>query len=209
MLSDCNTLVPIIKHCFAWTIISRLPPGADGGQSLLPAQFARYPPKQGVMKSGGEREDRGETQSRFEVSTVSDSKPAMDQAYNYWRVLTAQLLYPSFRKNNAVVPDAPGRSEVCETLSKAFAPWAKATQGNASAREHLQSVLKTATTTGLLVASQPSTFAYEWDILHHTKSTADRDTVVTFPAFEKTADEHGNVLQQRQVLVKPKTETVM
>lgn len=133
----------------------------------------------------------------------------MDQAYPYWRVLTAHLLYP--RSSNASQNvSAQGATEVLTTLSTAFQPWSKNVKSGASAPEHLSSVIKTATETGLLILSQPSTFTFEWDVLDTARAAPGpaSSAVVVLPAFEKTADERGEALAQRYVLAKPKVEAI-
>lgn len=205
-MSDSGTPVPVIKHCFAWMIMSRLSPTADGKHSLLPSGFARLPTSQGLSKSRHEREEKGEIGRSNETISGTDNPAAMSQAYSYWRVLTAQLLYP---KGRGLVFDAAGKSEVVETLTTAFAPWSSTTKGNGSAEEHLESVLKTATTTGLLIASQSSTFAFKWNVRDREADSAEDASVITCPKFGKTADEFGNVLPKMQFLVQPKFEVVM
>lgn len=128
----------------------------------------------------------------------------MNEAYPYWRVLTTHLLYPRSRQTHAAVsPSAQGADEVIQKLSAAFHPWSKSAKGGASAPEHLRSVLQTATETGLMIMSQPSTFSFEWNV-----PTQAAGAIVVLPAFEKTADERGSTLSQKYVLAEPKVETI-
>ena len=111
---------------------------------------------------------------------------------------------------NRTAVAASSKGECADTLSIAFAPWAKSAGDGIPAQDHLLSILKSASETGLLIMSQPSSFAFEWDTLGGTAngtSPAGNDVVV-LPAFEKTADEWANDLPHRQVLVKPKTEPI-
>ncbi|KXT18341.1 hypothetical protein AC579_933 [Pseudocercospora musae] len=192
LMRKSTTPLPIIKHCFAYTILSRLSPTAQGEHSLLPPELGRLPPKRIGSKGKGAREDQ-----------------AMGQAYPYWRMLTAHLLYP--RASDAANSLHPhGTEDVARLLRTAFQAWGKDPRSGASASEHVRSVLRTATEAGLLILSQPSTFKFEWDVLD-TASAAPgtiASTVVILPAFEKTADERGEPLTQKYVLAKPKVEAI-
>ena len=66
MLVETTTPLPIIKHSFAWYILSKLTPSVSGEDSLLPAEFARLPPKLGGSGAGNKsgaraREDYGKS----------------------------------------------------------------------------------------------------------------------------------------------------
>lgn len=130
----------------------------------------------------------------------------MLQGYDYWRVLTAHLFYPQSAKssNDRDSPRLNGKP-VSDALTSAFSLWLKAGASSAAAEEHLQSVLRAASETGLLIMAQPSSFKFEWDILRQSNKESH---IVVLPAFVKTADEHGEELAQRQVLVKPMTEAL-
>ncbi|KXT02418.1 hypothetical protein AC578_7856, partial [Pseudocercospora eumusae] len=192
LMREPTTPLPVIKHCFAWMVLSRLSPAAHSESSLLPPELARMPRKLSGSKGRSDREEK-----------------AMEQAYPYWRVLTAHLLYP--RSSHASQSASPhGAAEVLATLSTAFQPWSKDVKSGASAPEHLSSVLKTATETGLLILSQPSTFGFEWGVSDTARAAPDTSisTIVVLPAFKKTANERSEALAQRHVLVKPKVEAI-
>lgn len=59
IMERTQTPLPVIKHCFAFVILSRLAPSSRPEQSLLPAEMARMPPDQRGVKGRSDREDRG------------------------------------------------------------------------------------------------------------------------------------------------------
>ncbi|KAI5367183.1 hypothetical protein Slin14017_G022190 [Septoria linicola] len=118
----------------------------------------------------------------------------MLQGYQYWKVLTAHLLYPQAAKNSTGKRNLSfNESAVGDTLTSTFEPWLKSPGQKQEAEQHLRK------------PAERSSFNFEWDVLQ--KSKADGNIVV-MPAFEKTADERGEVLSRRQVLVKPTIEGV-
>ncbi|USW48992.1 hypothetical protein Slin15195_G023110 [Septoria linicola] len=130
----------------------------------------------------------------------------MLQGYQYWKVLTAHLLYPQAAKNSTGKRNLSfNGSAVGDTLTSTFEPWLKSPGQKQEAEQHLRNLLKLASETGLLIMSQRSSFNFEWDVLQKSKSDGN---IVVMPAFGKTADERGEALSRRQVLVKPTIEGV-
>lgn len=130
----------------------------------------------------------------------------MLQGYQYWKVLTAHLLYPQAVRNSTGKRSLSfDGGPVSDTLTSTFEPWLKSPEEKGDAEHHLENLLKLASETGLLIMSQRSSFNFEWNVLQ--KSKADGN-IVTMPAFEKTADERGEVLARRQILVKPTIEGI-
>lgn len=135
----------------------------------------------------------------------------MLQAYDYWRVLTAHLIYPQSSKTSVAKQNIRINSKpVSDALLNAFEPWLKSSNDKAAAEDHLKSVLHTASETGLLIMSQRSSFVFNWDRPDESRGPPSHvaNSVVVMPAFEKTADEHGDALSRHQILVKQKVEEV-
>lgn len=198
LMGESGRPLPLIKHSFSWFILSKLSPSANPEQTLLPVEFGRLPPKPADTKSRT-GEEKGRSTSDHGSKLYANNNAATSEAYNYWRVLTSYLMHPSISStahNN--------RSAILSTaahLSTAFAPWSKNERG---AQEHLESVLKAASETGLLIMSQPSRFTFAWDVLRPNE----QGSVVVYPAFEKTSDEQGRGLSRNQVLVEPTVEKI-
>lgn len=61
MLLENSSPLPLIKHCFAWTILTNITPSENVENSLLPLEFARSPAILVMKKELKSREERGQS----------------------------------------------------------------------------------------------------------------------------------------------------
>lgn len=75
-----------------------------------------------------------------------------------------------------------------------------------SRRDNMINIMKSASDTGVLLFSQPSTLKWCWSI---PESKSGRVRIVLLPGLEKTRDENANELQRPLELLRPVTGVII
>jgi hypothetical protein len=124
------------------------------------------------------------------------------QAYSIWRTLTSYLL-PELADD---LHTASHRQRVTELMidriSEAFGDWETPARDGASAADHFAKIANVAYDVGVKIASQASSFKFEWQ--QRRRQGAEQAThLVVLPGFLKVVDETGHPLDSPQVLVRP------
>jgi hypothetical protein len=90
-------------------------------------------------------------------------------------------------------------------ISEAFKDWEKNSPEGTSAAAHFAKIAGAAYDVGVRIASQASSYKFEWQQRRRQGAEHARHLVV-LPGFLKVVDETGHPLDSSQVLVRPITQ---
>jgi hypothetical protein len=139
--------------------------------------------------------------SEFTILTL---EPGFDVALSRWRVLTAYLL-PNPNDDTAYITRRDSAiSEVVQSLSHAFAPWANPKYPEQERIRSLTAILQSAADFGIFILSQPSRLEFRWEDPMNGGSRA----IVVAPAVVKVTDERGQRLRVAQTVAQAVTQQI-
>jgi hypothetical protein len=118
--------------------------------------------------------------------------------------LTAYLLSNHNDDSTYVTRRDSAISEVVQTLSHAFSPWANPKNPEQDRIRSLTAILKSAADFGIFILSQPSRFELLWEDPRNAGSQA----IVVAPAVVKVSDERGQRLGVAQTVVEAVTQQI-
>ena len=87
--------------------------------------------------------------------------------------------------------------QAVRALTEAFSPWDIPGNSNANNMKSLRKILNQASSAGVLLFTQPSTFMFDWS----SKKRGQDRTVIITPAFVKRLNESAETLRPARVLI--------
>lgn len=177
----------LIKHCIAHSIVEHISSESDVQDSFLPVDFVALP-------------------QALATRRTTASKPAYNQAYSRWRVLSSYLRPKPAEDSSYTTTRDTHITAWADAICHAFDPWAMSRDNFTSRRDNMINIMKSASDTGVLLFSQPSTLKWCWSI---PESKSGRVRIVLLPGLEKTRDENANELQRPLELLRPVTGVII
>lgn len=134
---------------------------------------------------------------------------AFAQALSRWRVLSSYLRPRAQDDRSYLTQRDSNIAAAADVFCAAWTPWAMGEPSVDRRRQHLINIMKAAADTGILIFSQPSSFAYRWTAPAERDRKGANTRVVVSPGFIKITDEQGKDLGARgQTLLEPAVETL-
>jgi hypothetical protein len=132
-------------------------------------------------------------------------KLGFNQALSQWRVLSGYLR-PTPKNDQTYLSQRDANVTAAATaFNDAFTPWARSAYSDSARRQNVAEIFKSAADVGILIFSQPSSFAYQW---HAAKENRSGSSLVVTPAFLKVADENANLLDRPQTMIQMTTQSI-
>jgi hypothetical protein len=199
MLPHIQDQTLLIKHCLAHMIVSKISDGGDNTGSLLPPDFTSLPQAIHMAKRHSKKPGKSTSVPCIILGYFLTSYSAFHQALSRWRVLTSYLRPDTTDDQSYISYRDASIQTAADIFCTSFSLWANPRYNNSARHQHLTEIMKAAAETGILVFSQPATFAYLWVVPTSARNN-DVRFVVT-PGFAKIADEKAQVLESPYVMV--------
>jgi hypothetical protein len=199
MLPHMKDPTLLIKHCLAHMIVSKITDGGVNTGSLLPSDFTSLPQAMYMAKRNSKKPGKSTSVPYIILGHLLNSYSAFHQALSRWRVLTSYLR-PDTTDDQAYIGYRDANIQTAaDTFCTSFSLWANPRYNNAARHQHLVEIMKAAAETGIVVFSQPTTFAYLWVVPTSARYSGVRFVVT--PGFAKVADENALVLESPFIMV--------